>query len=518
MMLPEQKRAQPRWRSLGPRLLGLTRAAVLLVAASLVADLSFADAPLLRFGLASNPVTLDPRFATDAASTRINRLLFRQLVDFDAQFQPISSLAHWSLIDPRRYRFFLAHDRAPFHNGERLTAEDVKATYDFILDSKNATPHRGTLDMIDRIEVQNENTVDFILSKPDALFPGRLVVGILPRSGIASGRRFNREPVGSGPFEFVSWPLDDRLRIRRRSDGLLVDFVRVPKPNVRVLKLVRGELDMIQGDLPHEIVGWLEGRGEVEVTKARGTTFAYIGFNMEDQIVGKSEVRRAIAHAIDRDAIIRHVLGGSARPASAILTPDHWAGNPELPVIAHDPERARVLLRMAGYGEGNEPRIVYKTSSDPFRVRLATIIQDQLADVGIRVDLRTYDWGTFYGDVKAGNFQMYSLAWVGIKMPDIFRYVFHSNSIPPAGANRGRFMDAAADRLIEQAESAQSLEAQARYYRDLQALVLAELPYVPLWYEDQVFASRKGITGYEVEADGSYDGLISARVSRDRDS
>ncbi len=151
-------------------------------------------------------------------------------------------------------------------------------------------------------------------------------------------------------------------------------------------------------------------------------------------------------------------------------------------------------------------------------MRLATIIQDQLADVGIDVELRTYDWGTFYGDIKAGNFQMYSLAWVGIKMPDIFRYVFHSNSIPPAGANRGRFVDVAVDRLIERAENESSLEAQARHYRELQALVLRQLPYVPLWYEDQVFASRRGVSGYRVEPDGNYDGLIHVRVSGDRDS
>lgn len=497
---------------------GRSLAALLVSAAAFSIGSVGAEERLLRFGLASNPVTLDPRFATDAASTRINRLLYRQMVDFNAQFQPMPALASWIVIDPQRYRFFLASDRAPFHNGAKLTAHDVKATYDFILDADNASPHRATLEMIDRIEVHDDDTVDFVLSKPDPLFPGRLVVGIMPRGGIMAERQFNREPVGSGPFEFVSWPLDDRLRIRRRSDGLLIDFVRVPKPNVRVLKLVRGELDMIQGDLPHEIVGWLERRDEVRLKKARGTTFAYLGFNMEDPVVGDIDVRRAVAHAIDRDAIIRYVLGGSARPASAILTPDHWAGHPDLPLIEHDPERARLLLRMAGYGEDNKPRIIYKTSSDPFRVRLATIIQDQLADVGIRVELRTYDWGTFYGDVKAGNFQMYSLAWVGIKMPDIFRYVFHSKSIPPAGANRGRFVDAAADQLIEQAESERQLEEQAHHYRELQALVLRELPYVPLWYEDQVFASRRGIGGYEVEPDGNYDGLIQVRISRDPDT
>lgn len=489
--------------------------ACVLLVAGVAAGGSAAAQDVLRFGLSASPVTLDPRFATDAASTRINRLLYRQLVDFDDRFEPVPALARWEIIEPRRYRFHLNPDRRPFQDGGRLTAADVKATYDFVLDADNASPHRGGLLTISRIEVRDENTVDFILNQPDALFPGRLVIGILPRARIEAGHPFNREPIGSGPFEFVEWPIEDRLQIRRQKDGLRVEFVRVPKPTVRVLKLVRGELDMIQGDLPTEIVGWLRERKEVVVETERGTTFAYIGFNMEDEVTSRIEVRRAVALAIDRQSIIRYVLGSAARPASAILTPDHWAGNPDLPRLEHDPAAARALLRKAGYASGG-PRLVYKTSNDPFRVRLATIIQDQLARVGISVELRTYDWGTFYGDVKAGNFQMYSLAWVGIKMPDIFRYVFHSESIPPAGANRGRFVSAMADTLIEKAEGSENLAEQAYYYRELQALVLRELPYVPLWYEDQVFAARRGIHGYRVAPDGNYDGLTTLRVEQIR--
>lgn len=487
--------------------------ACLLIVAGLAPAGRAAENDIVRFGLSAGPVTLDPRFATDAASTRINRLLYRRLVEFNERMEPVPSLARWEVVDPRRYRFHLDPDRRPFHDGSRVTAADVKATYDFILDAANGSPHRGGLLTISRIEVLDDDTVDFVLNQADALLPGRLVLDILPGARIESGHPFNRQPVGSGPFEFAGWPIEDRLQIRRRRDGLIVEFVRVPKPTVRVLKLVRGELDMIQGDLPHEIVGWLRKRKEVKVETARGTTFAYIGFNMEDPVTSRQAVRRAVALAIDRQAIIRYVLGSSARPASAILTPDHWAGNPDLPVLEHDPTAARALLREAGYSGGG-PRLVYKTSNDPFRVRLATIIQDQLARVGIEVELRTYDWGTFYGDVKAGNFQMYSLAWVGIKMPDIFRYVFHSESIPPAGANRGRFVSAAADELIEKAERSESLDDQAYYYRQLQALVLRELPYVPLWYEDQVFAARRGIRGYTVAGDGNYDGLVTLRVGQ----
>jgi len=135
------------------------------------------------------------------------------------------------------------------------------------------------------------------------------------------------------------------------------------------------------------------------------------------------------------------------------------------------------------------------------------VLQSQLKAVGINVDLRSYDWGTFYGDIKVGNFQMFSLSWVGIKTPDVFRYIFHSASVPPNGANRGRFQDDIVDRLITVAGRAETLVSQGAAYRDLQQRLLEKLPYVPLWYEDHVFISRKEISGYSLGLDGNYDGL-----------
>ena len=466
---------------------------------------------VLRFGIANAPENLDPRTATDAASTRVNRLLYARLVDFDEQFRPVPALARWERVTPMRYRFHLRAGRRPFHDGTPLTAHDVVATYRDVLDPAGGSPHRGSLHMVAAVDALDADTVEFTLSAPDALFPGRLVVGILPRRALTAGRALSREPVGSGPFRFVSWPGPERLRIQRLDDGAMVEFQRVSRPDVRLLKLLRGELDALQGDLPPELLGWLQRQREVQVIEREGTTFAYLGFNMRDPVTGDPRVRRAVAHALDRDAIIRHLWAGGARPASGVLTPDHWAGHPALAAPAHDLEAARRLLAEAGYGPGRPARLVYKTSTNPVRVRIASVIQHQLSRAGIEVDLRTYDWGTFYGDIKSGNFQLYSLAWVGIKMPDIFRYAFHSASMPPQGANRGRWADDEVDALIAAAEAAPDLAAQARLYRRVQERVMEALPYVPLWYESQVFAARPGVRGYRLTPDGSYDGLVRAR-------
>ncbi len=487
---------------------GRTALLFLLLCAWVLSGCSRPDHDALRFGLSSSPINLDPRFATDAASSRINRLLYQRLVDFDEQLRPQPSLAEWSQLSPVRYRFHLLISMADFHDGTALTAGDIKATYDAILDPATASPHRAGLDMIESVEVIDEQTLDFHLNKPDPLFPGRLVIGIMPAGLLAVEHPFSRRPVGSGPFEFVAWPDEGRLLLNRRDDERRFEFITVKNPTVRVLKLLRGEIDMLQNELPPELIGYLAEQEEIRLLKGPGSNFTYLGFNLQDEDSGRLKLRRAIAHAIDRQAIIEHIMGGAATPAIALLPPDHWAGNPKLKLYPYDPTRARVLLKEAGYTAGKRPHLVYKTSSDPFRIRLATVIQQQLAEVGIDVELRSYDWGTFYGDIKAGRFQMFSLSWVGIKTPDIFRYVFHSESVPPRGANRGRYFDKVADELIEAAEQELELVNQAQLYAELQARLWQQLPYVPLLYEDHLFAARQAIKGYTLARDGNYDGLI----------
>ena len=462
---------------------------------------------VIRFGLSSAPANLDPRYATDATSARINRLLYRRLVDFDDSVRPAASLARWQQLSPLHYRFQLTTERAHFHDGTALTAHDVAATYRSILDPASVSPHADTLRLISEIRVMDDDSVDFLLERADPLFPGYLVIGILPAAAIAAGHPFHKQPLGSGPFRLRDWPEPGRLQLTRRVDNQQIEFLRIADPTVRVLKLLRGEIDLLQNDLPAELQDYLERQPDISVSRGPGSNYAYLGFNLADPLTGDIRIRRAISLAIDRAAIVKHVLGGAARPAAALLPPEHWAGNPQLEPPGYDPARARDLLQQAGYSPDHPLQLNYKTSTDPVRLRIATIIQQQLAEVGIDIDLRSYDWGTFFGDIKAGNFQLYSLMWVGIKTPDIFRYAFHSHSLPPEGANRGRFSDRATDELILQAEQGTSLDEQAASWRAVQVRLLEQLPYVPLWYEDHVFATRSGVNGYALSSDGNFDAL-----------
>jgi len=465
------------------------------------------DRDTIAIGLNASPITLDPRYATDAISYRLTRLLYKSLIDFDEEFHAKPELADWEKISPTHYRFTLREKLNEFHDGSLLTSEDVKATYESILNPREISPHKGSIAMIESIEVVNRNIIDFKLLYPDPLFPGRLVIGILPKKLIAKKHNFSREPIGNGSMKIVDFRNDNHLKLLRLHDKKIIEFITLKDPIVRVLKLLKGEIDLIQGNLPPEIIAWLDKKKSIHVKKKVGNTFTYLGFNMEDPVTGNILIRNAIAHAIDRESIIKYVMGSSARKAETLLPPEHWAGNPSLTGFDYNPEKSRILIKQAGYSNLHPIKLVYKTSNDPFRLRLATIIQNQLNSVGIEVEIRSYDWGTFYGDIKEGRFQIYSLSWVGLKMPDIFHYIFHSESTPPYGANRGRFKDKNVDLILELAKSEVSLDKQSLYYKDLQEYLLQVLPYIPLWYEDNVLVSKSNIKGYMLSTDGNFDSL-----------
>lgn len=491
-------------------------AALLALALAALTACSEPDPATIRFGLATPPVTFDPRFATDATSYRIGRLIYQSLVDFNAQQRPVPALARWQQISPTRYRFQLNPGQR-FHDGSAVTSADVVATYRSVLDPATVSPHRGSLANIERVSAPAPEIVEFELATPDPLFPGLLVIGIMPAAVVAQSDAALAVPIGSGPFEIATPPSDSRVRLKRRSDGQIVEFIAVPDATVRALKLAHGELDLIQGSMTPELVDWLDRREHIEAVHRPGTTFTYLGFNLTDPVAGELRLRQAIAHAIDREALIKYLFGNRARPAEAIFPPTHWAGNSGLTPHPYDPAAARRLLGELGYSVEHPLSLVYKTSSDHFRLRVATTIQDQLARVGIALEISSYDWGTFYADIKNGRFQLYSLSWVGLKQPDIFRYAFHSGSAPPVGANRGRYADAEVDALIEAAEESADLEARAAAYRRIEERLLEDLPYVPLWYEDNILVRRDSIVNYDTGLDGYYDGLVNVQRVRAHD-
>jgi peptide/nickel transport system substrate-binding protein len=257
----------------------------------------------------------------------------------------------------------------------------------------------------------------------------------------------------------------------------------------------------------------LQHEPRLNVLRAPGTVLAYFGFNLRDPILRDVRVRQAIAYAIDRQPIVDYLLRGFAQPAASVLPTQSWAYDSHVPVYLHDPAKARQLLDAAGYPAINGVRfhLTMKTSSQEGTRLLVAVLQQQLRDVGIVLDIRTFEFATFYADVTKGLFQVYSLRWIGgNEDPDIFEYVLHSSKTPPKGANRGFYQSARVDALIDQARRESNQAIRKDLYAEIQQIAAEELPFVNLWYLDNVLICNRRVQNVTLSASGNYNFLKTA--------
>src|SRR5512141_2337842 len=483
------------------------------------------DEGRLVIALPGAPVNVDPRVATDAYGEQVLQMTHASLVGRDAAGEPLPDLAtRWESPDPLTYVFHL-RTGLHFHDGRPLTSADVRYTFAWILDPANRSPHRGLYRHIAAVETPDPQTVAFRLSEPFAPFLSTMVRGIVPSGSPARGYA---PPVGAGPYKIDDLSPDGEA-VLAANDGYYggppairaVTVKFIPDSNVRFLELKMGSVNFALNGVDPDLLPSASLPGRLVVEEGPGGNVTYLGFNLRDRALSDARVRRAIALSIDREAIVRTIWKGHADLVSSILPPGSWAQDPDLPAVASDPARARRLLDEAGFpdpdGEGPLPRIrlTYKTSQNEVRRRVATVIQEHLRRIGISVEIQSLEWGTFFSDIKKGNFQIYSLTWVGIADPDIFHHAFHSRSVPPAGANRGGYSNAEIDRLTEAARRDPSLEKRRETYRRVQRILARDLPVLPLWAGRNLLVRDRRLTGFRLTPDESYAAVRAMRIVPD---
>jgi peptide/nickel transport system substrate-binding protein len=213
---------------------------------------------------------------------------------------------------------------------------------------------------------------------------------------------------------------------------------------------------------------------------------------------------------VNRQAIVDYLRRGLARPAVGVLSPVAWAFEPAVPQFMYDVARAKELLDEAGFPDpdGDGPRsrlrLSLKTSTDEFFRLQAAVIQQDLRLAGIDVDVRSYEFATFYADVLSGSVQMYTLQWVGVTDPDMLRRLYHSSQAPPAGFNRSHYSNPEVDRLIDLAAAALTDDERQRYYSEVQKIVADDVPAVSLWYKTNIAVTRPEISGLKLSAQADF--------------
>ncbi len=471
----------------------------------------------------SSPLNLDPRVGTDAQSERIDKLLFDALVRRDEHFNLQPWVAErWEIPDPLTYIFYLRHD-VRFSDGRALTSADVKWTLDSIMSGKIRTAKATTYQFIDRVDAFDPYTLTIKLKEPYAPLLWNLSDGAFGIVPSGAGDNFSQHPIGSGPFRLVSMEQDKDVVVERNPNYWgqatkipRIRFIVVPDATTRALELRKGSADAAINAVSPDTVITLEKNSDLVIERAPGTIYAYIALNLRDPILKDVRVRQAIAYALNRQPLIEYLWRGLARPASSILPPEHWAYNPDVVHYDHNPAKARQLLDDAGYRPGSDGirfHITMKTSTEESTRLLAAVMQQQLHDVGIALDIRSFEFATFYADVQKGSFQLFSLRWIGgNEDPDIFENVFDSHSFPPKRQNRSFYSNPQVDALIADGRSTVDQEKRRADYFELQRIVAEDLPYINLWYLDNVLVHSKRLTNVKLSPSGNYDFLITAEL------
>jgi ABC-type transport system substrate-binding protein len=471
----------------------------------------------------SSPTNLDPRVGVDAQSERIDELLFDALVRRDEHFNLKPWLADsWEIPDPQTYVFHLHHG-VRFHNGQLLTARDVKWTFDSLISGKLRSAKTSTYAPVDRIDAPDDYTVVFHLKQPFAPLLWNLsdgAIGIVP---YGSGEDFNRQPIGSGPFRFVKAQQDKEVVIERNSDYWAttakigrVQFKVIPDATTRALELRKQSADVVINGLTADTVVTLERDHDLTVMESPGTIYAYLAMNLRDPILKDIRIRHAIAYAINVQPIIHYLLRDEARPAYSVLPPQHWAYDGEVEKYPHNPARARQILDDAGYRpvNGIRFRITMKTSTEESTRLLAAVLQQQLREVGIALDIRSFEFATFFADITKGAYQFHSLRWIGGNLdPDIFEHIFGSNSFAPKRANRTFYSNSRVDELIAEGRSTIDQQRRKTIYDEIQQILAEDLPYINLWYLDNVLVHTNRVHGIEISPSGNYDFLRTAELT-----
>jgi peptide/nickel transport system substrate-binding protein len=478
------------------------------------------DANTLVMIIESSPTNLDPRVGIDAFSERIDNLIFDDLLSRGEDLNVAPGLAErWEIPDPLTYIFHL-HRGVKFHDGRLLSSRDVKWTFDSLLQGKIRSTKAAVYKFVDHIDAPDDATVVFHMKEQDATLLWNLSDGAMGIVPDGSGDEMTRHPIGSGPFRFVSAESDRDVVIERNDDYwggpaklARVRFAVVPDATTQALELRKGSGDVAINSLTPDTVSTLAREPNLAVERAAGTRLAYLGFNLRDPILKDARVRQAIAYALDRRPMIEYLWRGQAEPARSLLPTQSWAYNGDVPAYDHDLNKANQLLDAAGYPVVNGVRfhITMKTSTDENTRLMVAVMQQQLREAGVALDIRSFEFATFFADVQHGAFQMYGLRWIGgNEDPDIFEYAFDSAKFPPNGANRGYYSNPKVDALIDKARRAIDPNVRKPLYAEVQRILAEDLPYIDLWYLDNVVVHARRVRDLKLNPAGNYDFLKTA--------
>lgn len=459
---------------------------------------------------------------SDAAAERVRNLMFNSLIRKNESFDYVGELASAIKTSDDGKAITLTLRDARFHNGKAFTSADVKYTFDelfrtkgyksfafFDTTNKVSTPH------IVSIETPDPKTVVFNIQRPalkTQLLSNLVAIPIIPEG---SAEQQKTLPIGSGPFKFAGFDQSQNTVELAANPDYWEGAPKVAKLRLKTVtdasslqaELQTGGVDLAPNpsNMPPDAVAALSGLPNLTIEQFPGSNIQYIGLNTQSPPLDNIKVRQAIGYAVDREKIVRELLGGQAMIANSILPESSWAYTPGT-VYKYDPGKAKQLLQEAGY-KGEPIKFKYASGQASYS-QYSQAIQSSLNGVGLNVQIETLEAGTLRSDLAQGRFQLSTGVWIGGNQDPIFlRDLFTKGRIPSesvACCNRSRYSNPEVDKLVDQAVNEPDREKAKELYARAWQLISNDLPLLPLWYPSNIVVANKRIGNIKISPSGDW--------------
>lgn len=490
----------------------------------------------LVWGRGGDSVGLDPIQRTDGESFKVTHQIYESLLEYKpgstevmgllaTEWQPSADGKEWTL---------KLKQGVKFHDGAEFNAEAVKINFDRWRNTKDPLHKGGEFpyytyqfggfdekSVIQEVQVVDPHTVKFVLKQIQASFLQDLAM--VP-FGIASPKALQNDPeslatkpVGTGPFKFVSWAKGDKVTLEANKEYwggapsiTSLIYRSIPDNNARLVALQAGDLDVMDGIEP-AFVAKIKETGKFDVAERPAMNVGYLAFNTEKEPFNDARIRKAINYAINRQELNTAFYGGLGTPAVSPLPPAVWGHNPDVTKYPYDVEKAKALLKEAGYS----PEKPLKTQLWAMPVprdympqpeKIGVAIQTYLRAVGIDAEIVTHEWGTYLEKTGMGEHTMALLGWTGDNGdPDNFLYVLldKDNAKGPDAGNIAFYKSDAVHDLLIAARTTNDTPKRTQLYKEAQAKIMEDAPWAPIMHSRVPIAVRKGITGYTPSPMGS---------------
>lgn len=461
---------------------------------------------------------------SDAAADRIRNLMFNSLVKKNEKFEYVGELGDYKIGNDNLTLTFTLKENVKFHNGKLLSSADVKYTFDSLFQT-NGYKAGSFFDTVDgqkqphitAIETPDAKTVVFKVLRPaliNQMLSNLVAIPIIPEASLEQQKT---APIGSGPFKFVKFDQANNIVELAANADYFEGSPKVQLLNVKTVsdasamqaELQSGRIDIVPNptNISADTFNNLAKNPNLQVIQTDGSNVRYIVFNMSQPAVNNLKLRQAIAYAIDREKIIKDLLGGQAKIAHSVLPNECWAYSENIK-YSFDLAKSKQLVQESGYkGEV----IKFKISAGNQAVsQYSQVILESLKSVGINAAIETLELNTLLDQLKQGQFQMNTSQWAGGNQDPIFlRDLFATNESPdkkPGGRNRSRYSNVEFDKVITEAvDLTVSDKAKAKtLYAKAQDIVATELPYITLWYPSNMIITSKRIGNVKINASGDF--------------